>query len=110
MPLPTSSKPEQRPENQSFERLGIVFSMPQHAARKGRKTNDLTYVGTVFGRLLRTKEGVSMSMFDDIPSKYQDEKLSAEVDKTWEAFLDAARRAADAALEKIRSEKETQRA
>src|SRR5665809_62768 len=35
MRLLTSSKPQQWPEKQSLETLGIVFLMPQHAARKG---------------------------------------------------------------------------
>jgi hypothetical protein len=35
MPLPTSSKAQQRPEKQSSETLGIAFLVLHHAARKG---------------------------------------------------------------------------
>jgi hypothetical protein len=40
--LLTSSKPQQRPEKQSFETLGIVFLMPQHADAEGRRVYKLT--------------------------------------------------------------------
>jgi hypothetical protein len=35
MPLPTPSKAQQRPENLSFQTLGIAFLMLHYAAKKG---------------------------------------------------------------------------